>query len=498
VIPWLVPPRRAQRATEATPQQIMMTGAGPGARDPIDGDTGWRPAGSGGRPVPAWTLEAARTGSVASYRMNPMAKAIVDTYTSFCVGDSGVRPEVSNEKVARVVDEFWRDPRVNLGALQTLLLRDAMLNGEQIPEFLVGPKGGRVRFRPLDPTQLTDVTLEMDNPLWPDQLVFRPAEAGGDELRLAVVRVDDDTGLRTGQAMLFAPWRALVTDRRGMPFMTGILDWLDSYDQVLSNLIDRTALARYAAFDVTVQGDDTDVQKFVTDRGNLAPPPSGTVEVHNQDVEWKTLNAQSGAFEDTATAGSVLTLVAGGAGLAKTWLAEPDGANRATSETMAEPIRRRVAGVQTDWLNYQTEIVRYQVDRAVAAGRLPRSVPSTDSRTGHEQRVPASETVKVIGPKVAAADAQITAQTMLNLSTGLEQLIESGAMSRKAGQVAARVAWEAFTGITYTRDLDPTKDEMDAIASQIEDGQAKQARAQRGAKRLAAVPVTSKPREETG
>lgn len=487
-----MPPRRA---VEASPEQLVATGAMPGGRDPIDGDRGWRPAGSTGRPVPAWTLEMARASSIAAYRMNPMAKAIIDTYTSFCVGDSGVRPEVSNDKVAKVVDEWWKDPRNQL-AQQTLFLRDAMLNGEQIAEMLVGPKSGRTRWRPIDPTVLDEVELEESNPLWPQTLVFRPNEVGGKAVRMPVVQVNDDTGLREGRAFLFAPWKALVTDRRGMPFLTGVLDWLDAYDQVLSNLIDRTALARHVVFDVKVTGDNDDVKDFIKARGGKHVPPSGSVEVHNEDVEWNVINAQTGAFEDTATSSSVLTLVAGGAGLAKTWLAEPDGANRATSETMAEPIRRRVAGVQADWLAYQTEKARYAVDRAVAAKRLPRMVPSTDSRTGHENRVPASETAQIIGPKVAAADAQITAQTLLNLSTGLQQLVEVGAMSREAAQVAARVAWESYTGITWTADLDAPDTEVDELATHIDAEQSKTKRAQRGAQRLAAVPV--RPGEETG
>jgi hypothetical protein len=457
---WLwAPPRRA---TEASPQQVALTGAGPGSRDPVDGTTGWIPAGSTGRPVPPWTLERARTHSVAAYRMNPMARAIIDTYTSFCVGDSGVRLEVSEPRVRAVAEEFWSDPRNALADRQVLLLRDAMLMGEQIPEFLVGERGRRVRFRPIDPTLLEGVELEANNPLWPQTLVFRPHAAGDEPVQLSVVQSDDATGLRTGQAMFWAPWRTLVTDRRGMPFLTPILDWLDSYDQVLSNLIDRTALARHVAFDVTVDGDQPDIDLYVAARGGLHVPPSGSVEVHNKSVEWKVLNAQAGAFEDTATAGNVLTLIAGGSGLAKHWLAEPEQTNRATGQTMAEPVRRRVGGVQRDWLAYMTDMVRFAVDQAVAAGRLPRTVAATDERTGQTTQVPAAQCVQVLGPQIAQADSQITAEVMLNLSTGLKQLVETGVLGSEAAGVAARVAWESYTGITWTADLNATPEQLAA------------------------------------
>ncbi len=465
---WLFPARAPRRATEATPAQLAASGAVLGLGvDPVDGDRGYTPAGSAGRPVPPWTLEMARAASVAAYRVNPMGRAVVDTYTSFCVGDRGVSYTVTNPLVRAVVDEFWTDPRNNMAGIQELELRTQLLNGETLLELLAGPVSGRVRFCPIDSSQVDDVTLVAGNPLWPDRVVLKPA-AGGDGRKLQVAAIDDKTGLRAGQAQWWTPWKTLSSDRRSMPFFTPILDWLDNYDTVLSNLIDRTSLSRYVAFDVEVQGDQTQVEQFIKDRGGKHVPPSGSIEVHNQDVKWTAMTAQTGAYEDTKANAAVLTMVAGGAGLAKTWLAEPEDANRATSLTMAEPVRRRVQGVQRLWLAYQTELVRYAVDQAVAARRLPATVEATDPRTGQTYEIPASQSVQVTGPEVAAADAQITAQVLLNLSTGLEKLVSIGALSKEASAVAARKGWEDFMGIPYTSDLDSPDANPGDVATHVD------------------------------
>lgn len=472
---------RARRATEATPEQLVATGAlGGYGVDPVDGDVGYKPAGSGRREVPYWTLERARQSSVAAYRANPMARAIVDTYTSFCVGDKGVSLQVTNPDVRQVVDEFWTDPRNRLGALQELLLRDHLLMGETLLEMLVGEQSGRVLISPIDPSAIVSVTLDRGNSLWPAEVVL-PGDSTGAERRLRVVTVDDSSGLRTGQVQFWASNRALLTDRRGMPFLTPVLDWLDSYDTVLSNLIDRTALARYLVWDVTVDGTQQDVDLFIAQRGGRHVPPSGSVEVHNKAVTWEPKTAPTGAAEDAEAARSVLTLIAGGSGLAKTWLAEPDGANRATSLSMAEPVRRRVAGVQKIWLDYQTELVRFAVDRAVAAHRLPPTVEATDPRTGQTYAIPAAQAVTVTGPEVAAADAQITAQVLLNLSTGLENLIGIGALSAEAAHVAARKAWEDYVGVPYTADLDRPDANPGDVATAVDDA------ARRGRPRLSVL-----------
>lgn len=469
---WLLPP--AARAAEATTQQVVSSGAAASSwgRDPIDNDTGYRPAGSGGgREVPWWTVEKARTFSVAAYRTNPMARAIIDTYTSFCVGDSGVSTLVSNADVREVVDEFWNDPRNRLPAVQEQLLRDHMLMGESLLEMMVGEYSGVVRYSPLATVRIADVELYRGNPMWPRAVLLE--QPGNDPRVLSVAGVDDETGLRAGDAQFWASWQAVSSDVRGTPFLMPILDWLDSYDTVLSNLVDRTALARYLVWSVAVTGSQDDVDNFVKSRGGTHVPRSGSVEVHNESVKWEPMTAQTGAYEDSKAAQSVLTNVASGTGLAKTWLAEPEDANRATSLTMAEPVRRRVAGVQKLWLDYQTELVRYAVDRAVAAKRINPTVTATDPRTGQATQIPASQAVIVTGPEVAAADAEMTAQVLLNLSTGLKQLVEVGALSKEAAGVAARKAWEDYVGVPYTASLDKPTASRDDIAAEVDDAASK-------------------------
>lgn len=460
---------RPTRAMEATPAQIVATGAGYGyGVDPVDGDRGFRPAGAARREVPHWTLERARTHAVAAYRSNPMATAIVDTYTAFCVGDSGVSPTVTNPLVKVVVDEFWTDPRNRCGAIQEVSLRSQILLGEKPLQLMVGERSGAVRFAPIDPVAVQDVEVLHGNPMWPARLVFAPTGSGEQRPGMTVVQVDDATGLRAGEALWWAPWRTLDTDIRGMPFITSALDWLDSYDTVLSNLIDRTALARYLVWDVTVEGDQEDVDAFVAARGGTHIPRSGSVEVHNESVKWEPKTAATGAYEDAKANGVVLTNIAAGVGLSKTWLADPEDSNRATSLTMAEPVRRRVGGVQRVWLEQQTELCRFAVDRAVAAARLPATVEAVDPRTGVATQVPASQCVMVTGPEIAAADAQIGAQVLLNLSTGLEKLVAIGALTRETAALAARKGWEDYMGVPYRAELDKPDAEPGDVATAVD------------------------------
>ncbi|MFL6141583.1 MAG: hypothetical protein ACJ72N_06910 [Labedaea sp.] len=468
---WFIPARRAApaRAVEATDQQIVATGAAAGGwgGDGIDNDGPWKPAGSAGRrEVPFWTLEKARIYSVAAWRSNPLARSIIDTYVYFGVGDSGVSYQVRNPEVRRIVDEFVYDPAVNWLGNQELGMRSQLVLGETVREVMVGQLGGAVRYSPIDPLAITNVRLRRNNPMWPEELEFYSAD---ENRTLTVVRVDDRTGLRDGQCLFWTPFKTLETDVRSAPFLMPVLDQIDSYDSVISNLVDRTALARHLVYDVTVEGGDEEVQRYTASRGSTAIPRSGSMEVHNSGVTIKPMRAETGAEEDSVAAKNIMTLIAGGAGLARTWLADPEDANRATSLSMAEPVRRRVQGVQNLWIGYQAETLKFVVDRAVAAHRLPATVDATDPQTRQVYQVPAAQSVVVTGPEVAAADAQITAQVLLNLSTGLEKLVEIGALSRGAATIAARKAWEDYVGVPYTAELDSPEANPDDLAQVVDD-----------------------------
>jgi hypothetical protein len=454
-----------------TTDQLVATGAvgGWGGVDPVDGDVGWRAAGSRSlREVPWWTAEKARIYAVNAYRANPMARGVIDTFTSFCVGDAGVTYTVTNPEVARVVDEFWTDPKNLLGQRQSLHLRSHLVMGESLWQMMVGPYSGVVRYCPVDVGRIGRIDVESGNPLWPSRAWLDVSVGSDGGSPLDIVQVDDMTGLRTGEAIYWASFKALDTDIRGYSFLAPILDQLDSYDTVLSNLVDRTALARYMVWDVTIQGGQPEVDAYVAQRGGLHVPPSGAVEVHNDAVTWEAKTVSTGAEQDSVAAQSVLTQIAGGSGLSKHWLAEPEGANRATSHTMAEPVRRRVAGVQQLWIGYQTELIRYAVDRAVEADRLPRMVEATDPKTGQSMELPAAMTVSVQGPEIAAADAQITAQVLLNISTALEAMVQAGVLSPEASKVAAKKAWQDYMGIPYTADLDSPEANADDIATAVD------------------------------
>jgi hypothetical protein len=96
-------------------------------------------------------------------------------------------------------------------------------------------------------------------------------------------------------------------------------------------------------------------------------------------------------------------------------------------------------------------------------------VDAVDPKTGRTMKVKASMAVSVTGPEVAASDAQITATTLMNLSTALKQLVEAGVMTPAAAQVAARKGWEDYVGVPFTAELATPDANPDDVAQAVDD-----------------------------
>lgn len=461
---------RMERIGEATAQQRWATGAGVGAVDPIDPGSdhiGYRLVGAGGpREVPERTREQARTDSVAAYRANPLGRAIIDTYVAFCVGDSGLTLNCSSDQVRPFAESFWTDPRNMLPNGQELMLRTWLLMGEQLQEMMAAQLTGVCRRSPIDTTRIVEVTLEAGNPLWPEKVWLRVP--GLDPISRDVVAVRDVDGLRGGEVMFWPAFRTLETDTRGFPFLGPVLDWLDSYDNIMSNLIDRTALARYMVWDVTVEGDPEKTAGIRADIEKKGAPRSGSVNVHNDKVTWEAKSSEAGSYEDSNTVKTSMTSIAAGSGLSKVWLAEPEDANRATSLTMAEPVRRRIGSVQNQWLANVQEMVRFAVDQAVRARRIPEMVEISGAG-GVPVMVPAASTITITGPEIAAADAKVTAEVLFRVGLAVKELQAARVMSPAAAKELAKKAWEDYAGVPYRAELDTENADVNEIATAVDD-----------------------------
>jgi len=97
------------------------------------------------------------------YDSNPMAHRIIDIGKEFIVGD-GFRYMAKDEKIQKVLDEFWNDPDNAWNIKQDSKVLELSLWGEQCYPVYVNKHNGHVKIGYLDPGLISKVKLDSSNP----------------------------------------------------------------------------------------------------------------------------------------------------------------------------------------------------------------------------------------------------------------------------------------------------------------------------------------------
>ena len=155
---------------------------------------------------------------------------------------------------------------------------------------------------------------------------------------------------------------------RGRSDLAQIIPWLTRYDRWLT---DRVRLNTYkTAFLWHVQIENAQPSVIEAKRAQYAHVPSpGSIIVSDASETWNAVQPSIGADDAEADGHALRMMIAAGAGIPLHWLAEPEGANRATATEMREPIIRRIEARRTLFLRAVQTIIAAAIAREGKPGQ---------------------------------------------------------------------------------------------------------------------------------
>jgi hypothetical protein len=370
------------------------------------------------------THRRAQDISLFLWRQNPMAKRVVEMIADFVVGADGLRFEAESDKVQRVIEDFWGDPVTNLADRFRDLVRDESIFGELALRRAVNDASGHSRLGLIDGFRIKDITLNKDNALIDDVMTLWTVEQGGQDEALKIVNwVDEDGGSWQGDAHFFAINR-VTGQKRGTPDLFAIADFIDGWDQLLFNALERSSLINAFVFDVSLQGaDDAGVQSWLSQHGE-APRP-GSVRVHNEKEVWNALAPQLGS-QDVMTIGRAIKNAAlGGAGMPEAWFAEGDSANRSTLAEQGDPTYRMLQS-------------RQQHVKTVARTLVGTALQSQMGKGLREARTKGGAVIRpafrVIAPDLSSKDTSRLSAALPQVSAALSTAIQEQWIDRESSR----------------------------------------------------------------
>lgn len=356
-----------------TALRVLREGYDPAGGNIDPDDNLYRRLTGGERDLTPMAQDRAREVAFYLWERNPLAKRLTELMVDFVVGD-GIAFAAPDERVEAVIDTFWHDPAMRLDLRHRDFVRDLSITGELAVRLFPGL---RPRIGYIGQERIKDVQQDPDNLLIDTAVVLRQT-AGQPErtLRVANPPADDpDDGLREGDVLYYSVNR-LTTGSRGRPDLLALADFIDGYDQVLWNTVERTGFLNAFVWDVTLTGaDKAEVQEWIA--AHPAAPAPGTQRVHNEKEVWDSKAPALGASEIETVARLVKNTVLGGAGVPEGWFGDGDSANRATLAAQGDPTYKMLAARQRYVRFMLEDLLAWVVDSAIAAGALPSSVDRT-------------------------------------------------------------------------------------------------------------------------
>ena len=265
--------------------RVLREGAGAVSSSIDPDDDLYRRISGNSRDLNPITQDRSREVSFYLWRQNPMAHRLIEMIVDFVVGD-GITIGAVDDDVLEVVTEFWTDPVMRLDLRHRDFVRDLSLTGELGFRVFMNDLSGRMRIGYIDQAKISRVEKDPENALI-DRTLWLKGKLGEAEKDLALVNLNEENPAEPfleGDAFYYAINRT-TTGTRGTPDLLAIADWLDGYDQLLWNFIERSGLLNAFIWDVTLEGQDQTGVDGWMQRHGTAPRP-GTVRAHNEKEKW--------------------------------------------------------------------------------------------------------------------------------------------------------------------------------------------------------------------
>ena len=297
-----------------------------------------------------------------AYLTNPLAHAVIELGTNFVLG-GGVRVIAEDQRIQRIIDDFWQDTDNRMDERIYGLLTELALFGEQFVRFFIDPLTGRTVVRQLDPLYVTEIETDPEDVERPLRYRYAPPPAGA-----AGPLPAEDTWIAAGEIEAAAV-NKVSNATRGRSDLSTLLPWLRRYKDWLT---DRVRINRYKGaflYDVTLAGASrADLERKRAEMGR--PPEPGTVLFHNESERWQAVNPQIGADDVSSDGRALKLMIAAGAGVPEHFLGEGGHINRATAAEMGLPALKRFQRRQEYLRQLLVRIVRRAIRARVRAGAL--------------------------------------------------------------------------------------------------------------------------------
>ncbi len=391
------------------------------------------------------------------WESNPLAQWMVEFVVDFVWGEGGAIKSDAPE-VQEILDRFWNDSINQLELRMDGFVRDVGLDGELCLPVGVNYVNGAVELGYVDPAGIDEVCTDPRNALVPITVVLKADTGGGRKQYLKVIREDKTAGSYAGFLMGNLPGESDPISgrrydgachllqvnkrsgaRRDRSDLLALVDWLDGYDALLFDYMERAGLLGSFIWDVTLKGaDETAVRAFLEQNKKVR---KGMVRAHNDAVTWAAVAPDLKAIETDEMARMLRNHMLGSRSIPSHYYADGSDANLATAKEMGLPTVKRMSRRQRVIRCFLRDLGRFAIDQAIVAGVLAKTV---------------DRTVNVELPELSIRDSAAITTALTSLTVSLTTAEQQGWLRKEtAARLFALMAAQLGVEIDSTEEVAP-------------------------------------------
>lgn len=289
----------------------------------------------------AWDRAQILEDCLDAWRLNPLARRIVELTSQYVVG-GGLVVRCDHAPTQAFINDFWQAP-LNRMDVRLVEMCDELTRTGNLFLLISTDQAGMSYLRVVPASQINTIDAAENDIEQPLRFICKPEGIGEVRVFQAYRSGMDgpDQDGRFPAVMLHYAVNKPAGAQWGEPDLAPMLRWLARYAAWLE---DRVRLNRFRnAFLYVVKARfNSEAARHKRQLELAANPPSpGSILVTDESEDWSVISPRLEALDANTDGLAVKKMIAAGAGVPLHFLAEPESATRTTAEASGGPTFRR-------------------------------------------------------------------------------------------------------------------------------------------------------------
>ena len=312
-----------------------------------------------------YTREDILQQSLDAWRLNPLARRIVELTSQYVVG-GGLTVNSEHAAAADFLRQFWTH-RLNRMDTRVIEMCDELSRSGNLFVLVSSDASGMSYIRLLPAADIDEIISRENDIEQPLGFKLKSSLEDLDPKPIPAYDPNNDS-IDTPVILQYAINRPAGA-QWGEPDLAPLLKWFSRYSNWLE---DRARLNRYRmAFLFIVQAKFTsEAQRKARQTAlNAHPPKPGSILVADENEQWKAIAPRLNSADAEKDGLSMKKMISAGAGIPLHFLAEPESATRSTADAAGGPTFRRFEQRQQFFIWMMQDIIQVVLNRRAMVDR---------------------------------------------------------------------------------------------------------------------------------